>query len=94
MSSWLNRLASSLFVVVIAMYPLLILRKKGRVKHNRLAGIGLVTITFAIFKLIVYLAQGRLNHTNFLTYLLLCAAGAVILSLWGLRRKSLDTKQN
>ena len=94
MSSWHTRLASSLLVVVIAGYPLLILRKKGKVKHNRPAVIGLFTITFAIFKLIVRLAQGRLNHTNFLIYILLFAAGAVIFGIWGINRKSIDTKQN
>jgi len=88
MSSWHTRLFSIFIVVLTATGILQLLRKKGKVKRNTPATIGLITITYAIFKVMVYSAQGRLNFTNFLTYLLLCAAGAVIFGIWGISRKS------
>ncbi len=88
MSTLVVRIFYSLISVSISLVALNLLRKKGKVKRDTPALIGLLLGTYSIVKLLVYLAQGSLNRSNFLINILFFVAGAVILGIWGIKRKS------
>jgi hypothetical protein len=94
MSSWLSRLAYIMLATVITSLTLQILRNNGKVNRNMLASIGMGTSIYAIIKLIAYSAQQHISQTYFMMHIVALAAGVAIFGIWGIRRKSMDTKQN
>jgi len=92
MSTLLIRILYILIAVVISLITLQLLRKKGSVKRDTPAIIGLIMSTYPIIKLLVYFAQGSLNRTNILLNVMYFAVGVVIFCVWGVNKTSLDTK--
>jgi EamA domain-containing membrane protein RarD len=77
-----------LFVVATSLAIYHLLRKKGKVKRERPAIIGLIASVHAIVRLIVYSTQGKLDLTNLLTNLTFLLLGVTILFIWGVRSKN------
>ena len=91
---FVHRIAFILFVVVVAQGIFLILRKKGRVKHQTPASLGLLMIAYAILKSFAYIVQGRFTHAILLIHILIFIAGTVVFTIWGIKRKPLDVGTN
>ena len=92
MSSLLARMTYIIISLAISNVTLHLLRKKGRLKRDAPASIGLFIIAYTIIHFIVCFAQGCSYDRNLLILILFFVAGVVILGIWGIKRRSLDTK--
>ena len=92
MSSWHTHLLYIFITVIIASLTLNLLLKKRKVKRIKPAGIGLGLVVLSIIEFIVRFSHKHLTYITLLILILLFAAGAVIFSIWGISRKSLDAK--
>ena len=88
----LSSIFKSLVIVTVSLFILQILRKKGKVKHEILSGIGLILSLSAIVRIVGYISRGNLDLTSILINLTIFVAGLLILIIWGLSRKSKGTR--
>jgi len=79
--------------VLISIIILQLLKKKDKVKSERITIIGLISSIHGVFRLAVSMIKVNLELSNFvLVDLAIVVIGLLILFIWGLKRNSKDER--